>query len=253
MEVFQHYATYYDRLYADKDYEAEVGFLEVIFRRFSHSKPEVILDAGCGTGGHALPLARRGYQVMGVDASQAMLDLAKAKAQNQGLVIGFRQSDIRHLDLGKKFDACICMFAVLSYQIGNQDIQAALASIRQHLKEATLFIADFWYGPAVLIVQPSVRIKTIQDGRRRILRYAEPSLDILSHTNETLYRLLVIDEDRIIEEVEEHHRVRFFFPQELHHYLEESGFELLQLCPFLALDETLTAQSWNATVIARAV
>jgi len=60
------YASAYDFLYQDKDYEKECDFIESIFVRYSGNVKRV-LDLGCGTGGHALILVRRGYHIVGVD------------------------------------------------------------------------------------------------------------------------------------------------------------------------------------------
>jgi len=45
--------------------------------------------------------------------------------------------------------------------------------------------------------------------------------------------------------------VRYFFPQEIAHYLDDAGFELLKFCPFLRLGGTVDENEWNVTAIAR--
>ena len=80
------FARYYDRIYDGiVDYEGDVDFLERAFLRFRR-KPRTILDLGCGTGNHDLPLARRGYEVTGLDRSQAMLVQARKKAIAAGKI-----------------------------------------------------------------------------------------------------------------------------------------------------------------------
>ena len=93
------YADQYDLLYSDKDYEAECDLLEEVFRRYGTGPVQTILDLGCGTGSHALLLARRGYQVTGVDRSQEMLAQARQKAASDASGSGyipptFHQSDV---------------------------------------------------------------------------------------------------------------------------------------------------------------
>jgi len=73
-EVFgREYASVYDALYRNKDYEGEVDLIERILAEHGASGPRRLLDLGCGTGNHALPLARRGHTVLGVDRSASML------------------------------------------------------------------------------------------------------------------------------------------------------------------------------------
>jgi len=84
-QVFgQVYADQYDFLYSDKDYDAECDLLEEVFRRYRDGNVRTILDLGCGTGNHAIRLARRGYEVTGVDRSPEMLAKAEWKAAELG-------------------------------------------------------------------------------------------------------------------------------------------------------------------------
>ena len=251
--AFQSYGKYYDIIYADKDYEKECDFLEEIFRRYSKSVPKTILDVGCGTGGHAILLARRGYEVAGIDASEIMIGIAKEKASKSRVNVDFYVMDLRELGLNKKFDACICMFAVMDYLTDNQDIQKALLSVRKHLENGSLFVFDFWYGPAVLTILPSTRMKTIEKNGMRVIRFATPHLDTLHHLCVVNYHLIATRKNQIIDEVKEKHRVRFFFPEEIKHYLEENSFKLLKLCPFLDLNAEPSEGVWNATAISQAI
>ena len=114
-KVFGTYGEYYDIFYDDKDYEQECDFVQKIFKKYSSFPVKSILDAGCGTGGHSIPLAFRGYEVTGIDASPVMIKKARQKAKEAGVNPTFRSLDIRDFDLKKKFDACISMFAVLNY------------------------------------------------------------------------------------------------------------------------------------------
>ena len=61
-----------------------LSLLKNIMTILYNCKPERILDLGCGTGGHALVLARRGYRITGVDRSASMLEIARRKAKEVG-------------------------------------------------------------------------------------------------------------------------------------------------------------------------
>ena len=150
----EQYAGAYDALYADKDYAAEVDLVEEVLRRHGAPLPADLLDLGCGTGGHAVPLAVRGHRVEGVDVAPAMLEHARAKAAAAGVQVGLREGDIRTADLGRQFDAVLLLFAVLSYMHGNDDVLAALRTARRHLRPGGLFLLDVWNGPAVLFDPP---------------------------------------------------------------------------------------------------
>lgn len=254
MDVFGTYAQFYDILYQDKDYAAECDFLETVFSRYASAPICHILDLGCGTGGHALLLAQRGYSVTGVDLSEKMLSVARAKASAMELanVPSFQQGDMRNLDLGMTFDAVLSMFAVVSYMVNNVDLQAALRSARRHLNSGGLFVFDAWFGPAVLTERPTNRFKIVEVGGERIIRFTHSKLDLLQHTVNVHYKVLRLQGKCIVDEVDEVHPIRFLFPQEVTHYLDETGFQVKKLCPFLRPDDDLDERDWNISVVAEA-
>lgn len=157
MTIFRDYAYFYDALYEDKNYKKECQFLEKIFEEYASGKIRTILDLGCGTGGHTLILAEKGYKVAGIDLSEEMLEISRKKARKGELNIEFIEGDIRNIELGQKFDAVISMFAVVSYQITNEDLISTFKVALKHLKKNGLFIFDAWFGPAVLTQKPSDR------------------------------------------------------------------------------------------------
>jgi SAM-dependent methyltransferase len=242
-------------LYKEKDYEAECDFLEDIFRRHNKHKIKHILDLGCGTGGHAIPLARRGYKVHGIDRSPEMTVIAKEKAGAQGLSdrIRFETGNIRDINLKNKFDAVICMFAVIGYQISNDELFAALQTVRKHLKPKGLFICDFWYGPAVLKERPTERIKILHEEEDRILRIARPEIDIEKNIVSVSYHLLRLKGVQLVEETQELHQMRYLFQPEMEFFLAQAGMKLLDFCPFMRPRETVSEDTWNVTAIAQAI
>jgi SAM-dependent methyltransferase len=91
--------------WADKT-EAEVD------RAIAMLKPagsERVLDLACGTGRHSLELRRRGFDVVGVDISAELLEMAERDAAEQGLEISFVQADLRELDFRDEFDLVLSL------------------------------------------------------------------------------------------------------------------------------------------------
>jgi len=248
------YAGVYDALYQDKNYGVECDFLEQVFADYAPFFVHTVLDLGCGTGDHALLLAGRGYIVTGVDRSGNMLSEARRKAMTQlAAPCDFVQCDICTLNLGRTHDAVIAMFAVVSYQATNENLEDTFRTARQHLKTGGLFIFDCWYGPAVLAQRPANQYREVKHGTERILRYASPTLNIFQHTVRVNYKVLRLNGSQVLEETDESHLMRFLFPQEIKHYLNNTGFKLLKLCPFMELNREPTEHDWNVTVIAKAV
>jgi len=249
MAVFNAYAKYYDFLYKEKDYLSEVNYIESLFAKYAVHPVKTVLDLGCGSGGHAVHLAERGYKVTGVDRSKEMLDEARRKTYSGNLQ--FIQSDLTRIDLGAKFDSVISMFAVFSYITENRELISAFQTVRNHLQPGGLFFFDVWFGPAVLIERPNDRYKIVEQGTNKVLRFAHPELNIMTHTVTVDYKIIHLSVDRVLEEVEERHSMRFFFPREIEYFLMSSGFDLLSMHPFMEVTRPINEHDWNMTVVAR--
>ncbi len=249
------YAGAYDAMYQDKDYAAECALVHRLFQTYGQGAVQTVLDLGCGTGNHVFPLAEHGYELTGVDLSEGMLERARAKAAALPAVNRptFRVGDVRHVELGRTFDGCLMMFAVLSYQLENADVLAALRTVRRHLRPGGLFVFDLWYGPAVLALQPSPRFRVIDVPGGRLLRYSSGELDTARQRTAVYFRLWQLEGERVVREAEETHQMRYFFPLELAFFLETTGLTLLRLGAFPDFDQEPTEQTWNVTGVARAV
>jgi SAM-dependent methyltransferase len=244
----RHYASHYDAIYGDKDYDAECDLLEAAFKRFAASPVRSVLDLGCGTGSHAIALAKRGYRVTGVDRSDDMLEIARRK----GLcpiptAPAFAQGDVRTYADGRQYDAVLMMFAVLGYQRTNDEVLAALRTARRHLQPGGLFLCDVWYGPAVLAIRPSDKVKEIHTAAGKLVRSASARLDVSRHLAEVTIRTRGGAQENA-----ETHEMRFFFPQELALFMSTAGLELAGLTAMPHLDRAADESTWNAFAIARA-
>lgn len=248
MDVFKKYADFYDQLYEDKDYEKECAFIKQIFETHSTKEIRSVLDLGCGTGSHALIFANMGYDVTGIDLSEAMLGIAQTKAAESDKNLKFQKQDIRHLELAQQFDAAVAMFAVMGYQTSNKDFEDTLISVYSHLSPGGLLVFDVWFGPAVLTEKPQDRMKIVKSQNKKIIRYAHPILDVVHHTVEVNYTILEITDQKATE-ITEHHLMRYFFYQEIAYFLEKSGFKLLQIKPFMDLKHDVDESCWNIVVI----
>lgn len=256
MSVFNAlYAGQYDQLYAEKSYQSECDLVEEAFRRHAPGQTKTLLDVGCGTGAHSIELASRGYQVTGVDLSQAMLDhaVAKAQATAPGMRPSFLQGDARSFDTGRTHDAAIMMFAVVGYLTTNDDVLAGLRNIRRQLAPGAVFVCDFWYGPSVLSVRPTDRVRVLPTTDGRVIRAASTTLDIAQHTADVTFKLWSLQGDRLTGETIETHRMRYYFPQEFALLLSVAGFRVKSLTAFPSLDEPLSDNAWNALSVAIAV
>lgn len=241
------YAGAYDALYREKDYDRECDLVESLFVEYAADDVATVLDLGCGTGSHATRLASRGYLVTGVDRSREMLNRAREKSLS-GDSTRWIEGDVRNVDALGPYDAALMMFAVLGYQLTNEDVQATFANIRRHLLPGGLLIFDAWYGPGVLSDPPGAGSRMVQTERGDIERDVTSLLDVRRHLCEVRYALRGAGTAA----TEETHVVRYFFPMEIEMYLEMAGFRTLRIAAFDDPSRDPDERTWNALVVAQA-
>jgi SAM-dependent methyltransferase len=247
-EVFGDYAAYYDLLYRDKDYSAEVDYLEqLIHRQRPLANGWKVLDVGSGTGRHAATFARRGHTVVGVDASEQMVRLAR---EATGPSVRFVVGDARHFRLEERFPVALSLFHVASYQTGTADLLAYFQTIGAHLEPSGLFVFDCWYGPAVLHQKPGLRVRELEDEKLKVLRIARPELQTEDNCVMVEFEVLVERKaDGSLRRLHESHRMRYLFLPEIQDLLERAGLELLASEEWMT-GKPLGLETWSACLVA---
>jgi SAM-dependent methyltransferase len=258
MASFREYAKYYDLLYREKDYGAEAAFVATLLREHLPAAARWrILELGCGTGRHGRALAAEGHQVLGVDLSADMLELAVAElsaaAPEVRGRVDFSQGDLRRFRTDARFDAALSLFHVMSYQTSDDAIREGLETARAHLEPGGLFVFDAWYGPGVLADPPAVRVKRAQGADCSILRISEPALHARENRVDVTFTMIVRDAGgKVVDVVEELHPMRYLFAPEIARASRAAGFEVAEHGEWMtrrAPDE----RSWNAYWVLRAV
>jgi len=249
---FGEYAKYYDLLYQDKNYAGEASFISRLLDRYlKKTTRHELLDLACGTGQHAMELARIGYVVEGSDLSADMVKVARDNVKEAGLNIKFYNESFQNSNrIDKKYDAVIAMFSAINYLTDYVDLAKTLQNIQGLLREGGVFIFDFWNGNAVIKNYSPVRTKRIKDGEFELLRITNTCLDPLSQIATLNFDFMLIRSGTIVKEFTEVHRVRYFFPQEMLDFLAANGYEILYRSPFFRDDEPLTSEDWNVTYVA---
>jgi SAM-dependent methyltransferase len=115
---FDAHAPLYDEMEFTKNTVAEVDFL---LEELSLKQGAAILDVGCGTGRHAIELAKRGYVVTGIDVSAKMLAKAAEKAKAANVNVNLIRGDATQFQLPKKYDGVICLCEGAFGLLGHRD------------------------------------------------------------------------------------------------------------------------------------
>jgi len=245
MSVFGSYSRYYDLLYRDKDYPSEARYVDGLIRKHVPD-PSSVLELGCGTGRYTREFARLGYAVRGVDLSTEMIDESR-KTPCDG--VSFSCGDMRSLRLGKRFDAVVALFHVLSYQTTDEDVRSALITVGEHLKSGGVAVLDFWYGPAVLSQRPEVRFKEVSDASIEVSRIAIPVLHDDINVVDVNYRAFIKEKSSgRIDELRECHRMRYFFYAEIKRFIQEAGMTFLTMNAWMS-EAAPNEESWAAVAV----
>lgn len=133
-EDYDHFVNWQSRL------AVEMPFLESQLRKTGVHR---VLDAACGTGMHAIALAKLGFEVAGADVSQGMVEHARSNAQESGVKIQFETAGFEELNRtfgSQTFEAIICLGNSLPHVLAPQALSASLKNFADCLKPGGLVL-----------------------------------------------------------------------------------------------------------------
>jgi len=137
MDIYGGFAQIYDMFMEDAPYDEWVDYIEKIWKKFDLS-PKLVLDLACGTGTVTHILSQKGYDMIGIDISEDMLDVARRKSPH----VLFLQQDMREFELYGTVDAIICICDGINYITENEDLTKVFSLVRNYLNPGGLFIFD---------------------------------------------------------------------------------------------------------------
>jgi SAM-dependent methyltransferase len=145
--MFDKSTDLYDAIYlAWKDYGREAGKLAGWLRTRRPGATSV-LDVACGTGEHARHLHAHGFQVEGVDLSPEFVRVARAK--NPGS--SFHHMDMLEMELGKRYDAVLCLFSSIGYVKTEANLRRAVERLAAHAAaDGGLVVIEPWFEPGAM-------------------------------------------------------------------------------------------------------
>ena len=229
-QLAQYYDVLNERL---APYDMECEFIERAFERYD-KKVHRILDLACGTGIHALRLAKKRYEVVGIDMSSELLTIAREKATQKGVHIQFHQDDMMDLGVCGEFDAAICVNFSATLCITHPDICRFILGVRDALRSGGIFIVDFLpqYGTGESTAKESVEAESVK-------------IDLIREwTHDTTSQILAekmtyfVTKGGRTTRCEGYGERRIFYPQEMLFYLEGIGnFRTLGLHKRWSLDD----------------
>ena len=140
--IYDLLAPFYDAINADIDYKAWAEFIEKIFNKTMKTKPELVLDLGCGTGSMTLALANLGYDMTGIDYSAEMLDIARERAEKAKKDVLWLQQDMTEFELYGTVDATVCCLDCINHLTDEDALSDCLNLVHNYLIPDGIFIFD---------------------------------------------------------------------------------------------------------------
>jgi SAM-dependent methyltransferase len=137
-------STIYDKINSSVDYTCWADFFEKCFDKFLPVRPELVLDLACGTGSMTLELAKRGYDMIGVDGSADMLNVALDRKYDLELPcdVLFLLQDMREFELYGTVGAITCCLDSVNYLTEKNDLKKCFSLVHNYLDPDGLFLFD---------------------------------------------------------------------------------------------------------------
>ena len=124
----------------ESEAKQQVSFL---LNHINISQEAKILDLCCGNGRHSIELKKLGYDVLGVDLSSELLDIARSKASENDLDLKLYRCDMREIPYEDEFDLIVQFFTSFGYFETDAENQKVLSAISKALKKEGQFMIDY--------------------------------------------------------------------------------------------------------------
>lgn len=142
MEAYTSFASVYDTFMDNVPYEKWGAFIYDMLCRYG-VKDGIVLDLGCGTGTMTEFLAGYGYDMIGVDNSEEMLELAMDKRMKSGHDILYLLQDMRRFELYGTVKAVVSVCDSINYMTDAEDLKEVFRLVNNYLDPAGIFLFDF--------------------------------------------------------------------------------------------------------------
>lgn len=266
-EAYTDFAEVYDELMDDTPYEKWCDTLVGFIEEYGISEPvrpareeplteeeqllaserNLVLDLGCGTGTLTELLYRRGYDMIGVDNSEAMLQIAARKRAESGSEILYLLQDMRELDLYSTVGTVVSVCDSLNYILGEPELLEVFRLVENFLYPGGLFVFDF---NTVYKYSEVIGDTTIAENREDCSFIWENTYDPESGLNEYDVTVFVREQDERFRRFTETHLQRGYTPEQMRRLVEEAGLQVQRLVDADTLTD-VTPESERVYVIAR--
>ena len=232
MNSYSDFAYVYDALMQkDVDYEKWADYIENLFDMYDVS-PSLVCDVACGTGNITIPMAKRGYDMTGVDVSEDMLNVAREKSE--GLDILFLNQSMTKIDLYGTMGAFLCMIDGINYVLSPKSLLQFFTKIK------TCFMDDG--APFIFDISSEYKLKkTIGNNTfvhaGRDIFYTWQNRYIESKKLSDMFLTFFVKNGDTYRRFEERHLQRAWSENEIKYLLKKAGFKRIDVYGELSFEK----------------
>ena len=233
---YAHRAYYEDllnqRAKARAETERELDFLEAAFRQNAAHKVKDILDVACGNGPHIIGLTKRGYRCTGQDYTPERIQVAKTRAEEEGVSVNLLQGDATRLAYENEFDATLALY-ILFLLPDDDDVQKCLRQIHRSLRPGGIIVCNI-FNPLSEKAQQRMQGYHVRETRARGIRCIDT--DRMKDMDQ-VHGVTWWEETSTIEAPDGIHvfrdreRLRLFTYWDILHYLQAADFKEIRCYP----------------------
>ncbi len=234
MAIYENFAQVYDVFMENIPYQDWLIYLEKIWQKFN-LKPKLILDLGCGTGNMTIPLAKKGYELIGIDASFQMLAKAREKSIKEDLNILYLEQDMQSFELYGTVDCIISLCDSINYILEEDELLQVFKLVNNYLEPKGLFIFDI---NTIYKFEHILADNSFSQTTENMAYTLENYFDKEEMINEFYTNFFIQDEETMLyQRFEEIHYEKAYTIDKIKSLLKQANLNLLAVYDELTFDE----------------
>ena len=221
-QLYSTLASLYHEMYEHIfDYDKEFNFYDTLLKENDCKK---ILEVGCGSGMLARRFLKNGYDYLGLDLFNEMLDIARAEVKEDCFV----QCDMRNLMYDREFDSVLITGRSLAYVIENQGVLDTITGVHRSLKDNGLFVFGIFEANGIFDNFDDFE-QIIHHNNKKIRRISTLKKNLQTGWTYDWYAKYIIEENEKVSEYDDLTTLRAFTKDEILLFLKLTGFKVKKI------------------------
>jgi SAM-dependent methyltransferase len=221
-QLYSTLATIYHEMYQHIfDYDKEFEFYDTILRKHNCNK---ILEIGCGSGMLARRFIRNGYDYLGLDLFNEMLEIARSEVKTGKFI----QCDMRNLSFKRQFDSIMITGRSISYVSENKGIIDTLKGVQESLVDNGLFLFGVFEANGIFDNFDEFE-QNVEHNNKKIKRISKLKMNLATGWTYDWFAKYIIDDGDKVSEFDDLTTLRAFTKDEILLFLKLTGFTIVEI------------------------